>query len=311
MLDRQDSRTVLVTGAGGVLGRVVCRLLANFGYKVIGHTRVSAVDEVCNDKVCFSLEDTDKLMAVCTGLAPEWIIHTAANTNVDSCERRPEDAAKIHVEGSYALALAAARSGARLLYISTDSVYDGELVGAHSESDPLRPLNVYAHTKLSGEKACLLAAEDTIVARVNFFSLDPQIRRGLAHNIQAQLFENMPFTGFTDVDFSPLSAYDLALTLLAILQKNLPGGIYNLGASDSCSKYTFAKMLAEYAGADASLVHEARLADSPLLALRPRNTVMNSNRLAVALGSKMPTVRDSLRAEVARGRILTAVAANA
>jgi protoporphyrinogen oxidase len=81
--------------------------------------------------------------------------------------------------------------------------------------------------------------------------------------------------------------------------RNLPGGIYNTGASDACSKYVFAQQLAALVGADAGLIRAAGLMSGPLAAPRPRNTAMDSRRLATALGCVLPTVEESLRAAVA------------
>jgi dTDP-4-dehydrorhamnose reductase len=299
VLPGPGSRTVLVTGAGGLLGRAVCRVFAGAGQRVIGLTRTSAVDPVCAETVNFSLEDSAQISAAVAAAAPDWIVHAAANTDVDACEREPAAAARLHGEASANLASAAARRDARLLYVSTDSVYDGDRPGAHAESSRVRPINAYAHTKLAGEHACLAVAPGTIVARVNFFSLEPPAPRGLAHWMLSNLRAGRPFNGFTDVNFSPLSTHDLALTLLAMLTRNLPGGIYNTGASDACSKYVFAQQLAALVGADAGLIRAAGLISGPLAAPRPRNTAMDSRRLATALGCVLPTVEESLRAAVA------------
>ena len=282
-------------GAGGLLGRVISRVMAGAGHRVIGHTRTSAVDPTCSIIVSFPLTDLAQLSAVCLAYKPDWIIHAAANTNLDACENDPAAAARLHVDASAALAVAAEACGARLLYISTDSVYDGDLEGLHTEASPVRPLNVYARTKLAGEQACLAIAPATIVARVNFFSLDPSVPRGLAYWILAQLREGRPFNGFTDVVFSPLSTHDLALTLLAMLSHKLPGGVYNTGAADACSKYSFAVRLAELTGADPCLVRGCPLGAANMAVARPRNTAMDSRRLATALGRPLPTVDLSLR----------------
>lgn len=301
-------RTVLVTGAGGLLGHALCRVFAEQGHRVIGQTRASPVDPACAAAPSFSLEDAPRVFETCARFAPDWIVHAAANTDVDDCERRPVPAWRLHVDASATLAAAAARIGARLLYVSTDSVYDGESVGPQAESAPVRPVNIYARTKLAGEEACLAAASSTLVARVNFFSLDPEPRRGLAAWILDRLAEGCPFNGFEDVTFSPLSAEDLARALASMLALGLPAGIYNAGAGDACSKLEFARRLAALIGADPSLVRPARLASACLGAPRPRNTSMDTRLLSARLGRPLPDIVTALRRAVDRAGLRPAPA---
>lgn len=283
--------TVLVTGATGLLGTALCVALVDRGHRVIrqGRTGLNPTDQA------FPLENLALIEPAVGAVRPDWIIHTAGNTSVDGCEQDPGATRRLHVEASAELARAARRHGSRLLHVSTDSVYDGEGPGAHAEDGVLRPCNLYARTKQEGEQACLAALDTAIVARVNFFGLHPTRRQGLAAWIIDGLEAGRGLDGFTDVYFNPLFVRDLAGLIIQALQRDLPGGIYNFGAVDSCSKYDFARRIALLLGADPALVRPATLAAAGLRAPRPRRTVMDTRKLAAALDRPMPTIQEGMQ----------------
>jgi dTDP-4-dehydrorhamnose reductase len=285
---RADS--VLVTGASGLLGTALCSVLARSRYRVIRHGRTLFGD----GHLAFPLEQVEQIEPAVSRCRPDWIIHAAGNTSVDACETDPAAAHRLHVEASAEIARAARLNASRLIYVSTDSVYDGERAGAHAEVDTPHPVNHYARTKREGELACLEVLPMTIVARVNFFGLHATGPQGLAAWITRSLKEGRGFDGFTDVHFNPLLNLDLAELFAEAMARDLPGGIYNFGASDRYSKYEFARRVAGLTGADERLVRPASLAAAGLRALRPRNTVMSTGKLAAALGRWLPTVNDGL-----------------
>lgn len=283
--------TVLVTGASGLLGTALCTVLTAEGHRVVRHGR-SLLSE---GHLAFPLENIALIEPAVREQKPDWIIHAAGNTSVDGCEQDPAATRRLHVEASAALARAARQHGSRLLYVSTDSVYDGESAGTHAENDPIVPCNLYALTKREGELACREILDTTLVARVNFFGLHPSHRQGLAAWIMTELQAGRVIKGFTDVFFNPLFNHDLASLIVRAIHKDLPGGVYNFGAADSCSKYDFARRIALLLGLDAGLVSPTTIVSASLRAQRPRNTVMDIRKLAAALHQPMPSIRDGLQ----------------
>jgi dTDP-4-dehydrorhamnose reductase len=288
-----SASSVLVTGASGLLGAAVCAALRSRGCKVSAHARTARfrTEEAAP---AFSLDETEKIDGLVESIRPDWIVHTAACVNLDACERSPAEATALHVTASCALAEAAQRWNSRLIYVSTDSVYDGDRSGKHAEEEAVRPINVYARTKFEGEQACLKVLSSTIVARVNFFGLDDNRERGLAAWILRELKAARSLTGFVDVLFSPLMNRDLAELLVETLERDAPGGVYNFGASDACSKYEFARSLARLINVSPDLVRPGALAESGLSTPRPLNTAMATEKLQHLLGRPLPTVQESL-----------------
>ena len=141
--------TILVTGAGGLVGSRVVARLAAAGEKAVGIGRAQV-----------DLRDAGRLRALLDDLRPDGIIHCGAMTDVDGCEKDPEGAWAVNAAAVEVLA----RSRARLTAISTDYVFDGEK-GDYSEDDIPNPRGVYARSKRAGEEAALRAS-DRAVCRV-------------------------------------------------------------------------------------------------------------------------------------------------
>ncbi|KAF2826873.1 NAD(P)-binding protein [Ophiobolus disseminans] len=147
------SRTALVTGASGLLGRQVQRQFFLDGWKSVGtgHNRISSPDVVKLD-----ILDQEAIGRVLDEVEPHVVVHCAANRFPDSCTANPEAARKLNVHSSKALAQATTSRGIFLIYISTDYVFSGKPGEAPYKPDSSpNPPNVYGQTKLEGEKAVL------------------------------------------------------------------------------------------------------------------------------------------------------------
>ena len=284
---------IVVTGASGLLGASVLLQARDAGREVAGlcHSHSLHVPGVSSFNA--DLTDSVTAQALIAKLRPTAIIHCAAATAVDWCEDHPIETERINAESAGFLAGVARELGARFVYISTDSVFDGAR-GNYSEGDLPCPLNVYASSKLNGERAALRKNPDALVVRVNIYGWNAQEKQSLAEWILGRLLARMEVPGFTDVIFSPLLVNDLADALLRMVDLQL-SGTYHVTGSQAISKFEFARMLARIFGADDALIVPARVADAKLRAPRPRNTSLNTQKLQLALGMPMPGVEAGLR----------------
>ena len=130
-------------------------------------------------EIVFDLGDPMALRNLVTDLRPEWIVHCPAATDVAWCETHPEDAERINAEASGTLASAAAAAGSRLLYVSTDAVFDGSR-GPYAESDGTAPCNVYGRTKRKGEDLVQRALPSSLIVRTNLYGWNVQPKQSLA-----------------------------------------------------------------------------------------------------------------------------------
>src|ERR1700733_6286129 len=133
--------TVMVTGAGGLLGRAAVSQFSNSGWRVVGLTRAD-----------LDISNEEAVRAAIESARPSLIVNCAAATDVDRCEREPDWAYASNEKGPRLLARNAARIAADLVHVSTDYVFDGDKEGFYTQHDPPNPISVYAGSKLAGER---------------------------------------------------------------------------------------------------------------------------------------------------------------
>lgn len=278
---------VVVTGASGLLGATV--LGAFDDAEGWSHQVAALPDGTPLRRVDLREDVSDELREA----APDLVIHCAALTDVDACERDPAAARALNTDAPARLAAAARTLGARFVHISTDAVYDGETTGPHAEDEPPKPANVYAQSKLEGEHAVLDAHPEALILRTTMHGWTALGRRSFSESILRGLLRGDRLTLFEDVRFSPLVVTDHARLI-----KHLAGhsGVLNLGAADAVTKEAFGRIVAREFGLSDASIEPVTLASVGLTAARPRNTAMDVTRLTQALGGPPPTVADGVRA---------------
>ncbi len=186
------------------------------------------------------------------------------------------------------LAKLVARGGARLLHVSTDSVFDGQR-GNYSEEDRPNPLGIYSLTKLEGEYAVAEANSDAIIARVVLYGFSLSGKRSLGEFFLYNLQASRPVMGFTDVYFCPLLANDLAHIFLKMLALQL-SGLFHVVSRQCISKYAFGAAIAQRFGLDASLIQPTSVGQAGLAATRSPNLTLRSDKLVASLGEAPPDI---------------------
>ena len=177
---------------------------------------------------------------------------------------------------------------ARFIYVSTDSVFDGKK-GNYVETDLPAPLNVYAHSKLAGERETLERNPSTVVVRVNIYGWNAQNKESLAEWILGRLEKGEEVLGFTDVFFTPILVNHLVPILFQALQHEL-AGLYHVSGSERISKFEFARRLATAFGFDPGQVMPCQVKDMKLRAPRPLDISMDTDKIRTALGCSLPDV---------------------
>lgn len=283
---------LLVTGASGLLGSNLVLTALSRSYEVTAlfhRQRFDLSPARLLQAEIRSHADADDLLGACR---PTWIIHCAANANVDGCEQDPEEALRSNAELPGHLAAAARRYGAGMVHISTDAVFDGEK-GMYGETDPTRPINVYARTKLAGEAAVAAELPGAIIIRTAIYGWNLQPKQSLSEWVLGRLERGEAVPGFQDATFTPILVNDLSELVLEMTERRLCG-IYHVGSSDPVSKYQFARLVAETFELDPAMLLPSSLAAAPLKAPRPRNLSLDVSRVENVLGRPMPAVREGL-----------------
>ena len=280
-------RTILITGATGLLGSSLAPHLLECGYRVLRHARATYAD------VMFDLSDRTKCYSILEKIRPSVIVNLAGLTSVELCEDQVNLAYIANTRTVENLVYWIASSGVKchLLQVSTDHVYDG--VGPHAE-DEIAITNNYAFSKYAGEMAAVLIP--STVLRTNFVgrsnishreSLTDWAYKCLTRRLQLQVLD--------DVYFSPLSITSL-VDLLALAVQKRPIGIYNLGSSNGMSKADFVFAFAECLGLGTSGITRIHANQAKFLkTYRPRDMRMDSAKFENTLGVRLPELRDLIQ----------------
>jgi dTDP-4-dehydrorhamnose reductase len=282
---------ILITGASGLLG---LNLALETTHR---HTVFGTVNHHALKTDAFTVIPTDLLAPgaverLLERTQPDWVIHCAALANLDACEADPLLAKQLNTDLPVTLASHVARSGARLLHVSTDAVFDG-LRGDYTEEDVPTPIGVYPRTKYEAELAVAATDPSAIIARVNLFGWSLTGKRSLAEFFFNNLHTGKQVIGFTDVFFCPLLANHLAEIFIRMFESGL-SGLYHVVSSDSMSKYDFGVRLAHRFNLDGGLINPTSITQSGLKAVRSPNLTLHSDKLAKALGESLPTISTGL-----------------
>jgi len=284
---------LVVTGASGLLGVSVLRSAVELGWETVGLCHQHAIQDPTMEVARVDLTDASATRKLLFDLRPDAIVHCAAATGVDWCEYNLKQAEAINVQASAVLAETAATLNARFVYVSTDSVFDGKR-GNYVETDEPAPLNVYAKSKLAGERETLRRHPSGMVVRVSIYGWNAQNKESLAEWVLRRLEEGRDVPGFTDVFFTPILVNDLVPVLFAMLQQELTG-LYHVAGSERISKFEFARRVAATFGFDPARVTSCQVKDMNLRAARPLDVSLNTEKIRVALGRSMPDVDSGLR----------------
>jgi len=225
-------------------------------------------------------------------MRPDVIVHSAALTDVDRCEREKELAYRMNVEGTRAVATAARRAGSYLVYISTDYVFDGQR-GMYREEEKTRPVSYYGLSKLLGEEFCLdlgCVARTCVIygsrpasGKVNFalWLLD-SLRAGKEVRVVRDQF------------ITPTLNSNLAAMVLEAAERHL-SGIYHLSGATRVSRYDFACQLARAFDLDSRLILPSQMSDLNWLAKRPADSSLDTSKASRMLKSRPLSLDDSLQ----------------
>ena len=275
--------TVLVTGATGFLGPYLVEAFKVLG-RVIGTARGSA------DRSC-DLTDPDAVRALLDDVAPDIVIHAAALTDVDLCEREPALAEKINREATMNI-VKCFPPGTALLYISTDQVYPSS-GGPHVEGRE-GPVNIYGSSKLAGEEAARRYPR-TLILRTNLFGISRGAKAtSLVDFLIGKFRTQEPVTLFSDVLFSPLHIQTVAALCVEGIRRKMTG-TFNLGSHGGMSKCDFALAVAHHLGLPTEGARPTQSTSLPARAPRPLDMRMDVSRIEKALGRHMPTLADEIR----------------
>ncbi|SDW70184.1 dTDP-4-dehydrorhamnose reductase [Amycolatopsis xylanica] len=286
----RQAPTVLVTGAAGMLARALVPVLLDAGFRVTvtdidlsvpapwgpGGPILSTVDVRVDSQVELAVR----------AAAPDVVLHLAAETSLEICENDPAHAMSTNAEAVRRVALSCRRNGARMVYISTAGVFDGEKDDPYTEADAPRPINWYGRSKAVGEEHVAGLLDGHHILRAGWMVGAPMAKdHKFLGRIVGQLKSGRTVLNAVGDKFgSPTYAPDFAATMLPILRGEVAPGLYHAVSEGRRSRYQIAREIVATLGRDDIEVREVDSAffARDFFAPRPRSEVLSNTSLRAA-----------------------------
>ena len=215
-------RTIVIVGSGGRLGAALLREWQARGEQVIGFNRA-----------LMDLRDFASIREQLEPLDFDVLVNCAAQTNVDRCEREPEEAQQVNADAVATFADVCTRKKARFIHISTDYVFDGTKRTPYAESDAPNPISKYGHSKLNGERSMLAVSDRHLAVRVSWvFGPD---RASFLDQIIQRALEQDRVEAIADKVSVPTYTLDAAALLLAVVDRPEICGVLHLCNTGECT----------------------------------------------------------------------------
>ena len=281
---------ILVTGSEGMLGRALIRSLD-------GHDSVQTIGtDLLSKEHKLDIVDANQVSGFIKGIMPNIIIHAAAYTDVDGCEKHHERAHAVNAKGTKNIAQAARDTNAFLVHISTDYVFDGEKNTPYIESDTTNPIGVYGKSKLAGEEAIRDMLDNYLIIRTSWlFGRDG---KNFVDSILKKAEAGECLKVVDDQYGCPTYTEDLsfAITKLLLTTYNLQlTTIIHITNSGPTTWYEFAKEILQQKGISNVELSPASSDEIARPAKRPKLSVLDNKEYIKITGQALPPWQDALR----------------
>jgi len=265
-------KRILVIGAKGMLGRdLVETLRSSFPNHEITGWDVEEID----------IQEERGTIDKIERLAPRMIVNVAGYTDVDGCELDDKKAFAINAEGMKHVALGAVKCGAKVLYLSTDYIFDGKKDQPYLEQDAPHPLNVYGRSKWKGEQYVQELLEDALIVRTQW--LFGRYGKNFVASILRQAREKKVLSVVHDQTGSPTYTLDLCQALSFLIQHEARG-IFHVANGDCCTWYEYARRILKLSGVEGVKVVPISYKELASPAARPGYSVLDTQKLKREMG---------------------------
>ena len=274
-------KNILVTGSQGQLGRSLCKITKeNNAYNFVFIDKEEA--DITSKEALEALFSQHKFFAV---------LHFAAYTAVDRAESEPETCELVNHKATEQIAKLCNQHSSKLLYISTDYVFDGTKPSPYIPTDKPNPLSVYGTTKLQGEQAVLANCKQSIIIRTSW--LYSEFGNNFVKTMRRLGSEKDEIGVVFDQVGSPCYATDLAKVVMMLLCKEFNGQIFHFSNEGVCSWYDFARKAMLLSGLKCK-VRPITTTEYPTAATRPQFSLLDKSDIKTFLSIDIPHWEDSL-----------------
>ena len=281
---------ILVIGGSGIVGSNVLKLLAN-EHKCIGTYLTN--DEIAIENCRFekinvtNKNKTDKLIR---SFVPSIVILACGTKHIGYCEAHPDEAYRVHLEGTQNVVESCSETGARVAYISTDCVFDGGKT-IYTEQDTINPFNVYGAAKAEGEKAVYDRLDNYVIIRTSLVYgwIKPGQTSNFALSVLRSLKKGEKIEVPCNIFNTPIEAFSAAAAISKLVLSTFIG-IINVAGQERLSRYDFAIKIANVFDQDSNLINAVYAQDG----LRQLNSCLDVSMAEKILSMKFESINDGL-----------------
>jgi dTDP-4-dehydrorhamnose reductase len=280
---------IIATGSSGLLGITLVNVLKG-NHEVIGIDKIAST----NQPSVLALDITRKhdTVEAIVKLHPSVLVHTAAETNVDLCETNQEHARRINVEGTANVAEGCAKVGAKMIFISTDYVFDGTK-GQYSEIDQPNPISFYGFSKLEAEHIATSKLSNALIMRSSVLYGWHPSKLNFATWVIKGLREHQTLRVVKDHMNSPTLVDNLANAIRLAIARNSEG-LLHVAGSERISRFDFARRIAKTFNLEESLLVPVKMSDLNWVARRPEDSSLDVIKAEKELGIELLGVNRGL-----------------
>lgn len=283
-------KKIYITGIAGLLGNNIATALKN-KYEISGADLINVkIPNISYD--VFNLCDEKELRYHITKCNPDILIHTVAAVNVDRCESDVDYAETLNAKLTKKIADICDELGIKLIYISTDAVFDGKKESLYIEDDIVNPINVYGRTKYEGEEYTS-QIRNSLILRTNIYGLNIQNKKSFGEWVVDALNNNEEINMFEDILFSPILVNELARVIDKCIEKNLCG-LYHACGTGAISKYEFGIKIKKIFDIKTGKINKSQSDIMNFIAPRAKNMGMSNQKLCSKLKIKINTPEESI-----------------
>ena len=276
------SQKILIIGGTSLVGSTFLQYVPkNYEIFVTEHDVSFTESDITSQKIDL-LKDKDKISDYIRKIKPTVVIHTVAFSSVDFCETNHKLADLLHVEITKDITETCNEISSKLIYFSTDAVFDGTKTKKYSEDETPKPLSYYGKTKLNAEKIVLTGNDRNVVLRTTVI-YGHQKRSRFTEWVLENLKNQQPVTAFTDQYNTPTLVDDLSKAIVKIIELDL-SGLFHASGKTCINRYDFALKLADKFHLDKELVLPTLTSEKNQTAPRPKNGCLDSTKLENLIG---------------------------
>ena len=282
---------LLVLGGSGLIGNSLLEMNDN-RFEIIATFNKNKIDiPKISSFQCSLPQDFDKLEEIIKKEKPEILVNAMGYSNIDFCELYKEKSHLLHVKISEKISDIALKSNTRIVFLSSDYVFDG-LKGNYTERDAPNPVNYYGQTKFEAEKIVLKNKNNVVLRTSVIYDLDVRVR---FFNYVVENLKNNKKIKVTNDIFNSVTLIDsLIYSVFSIIEKDKTG-IFHTVDSTCVNRFDFSKCIAKIFNFDEKLIQETSINDMNVVAKRPQNACLDNSKAKKELDVKFRTLEEGIK----------------